>query len=263
MTRYLRLFAIQFRTSAATAMAYRANFLVEGVMSILWMALTLLPLVVVFGERQTLGEGWDWPSALIVMAYFLAVRAVIEGTISPSLVDLVEKVRTGAFDYVLLKPVDAQAMVSASRYEPWRIFDFLGAIALLIYALAQRDHSPAPADLAVGGVLFFAGILASYALWMLCAAASFWVVRLDNLVYLLSSVFDIGRWPVQVFSGIWRIVFTFIIPVAVMTTFPAMALLGTLEGWKTLATAGGALGLLILSRIVWRTAIRSYTSASS
>jgi ABC-2 type transport system permease protein len=263
MTRYLRLFAIQFRTSAAIAMAYRANFLVEGVMSVAWMALTLLPLVVVFGERKTLGDGWDWPSALIVMAYFLAVRAVIEGTISPSLVDLVEKIRSGAFDYVLLKPIDAQAMVSASRYEPWRVFDLLGAIAVLVYALAQRGRLPSPAEIAIGGVLFCAGVLATYALWMLCAAASFWVVRLDNLIYLLGSIFDIGRWPVQVFSGVWRFVFTFVIPVAVMTTFPAMALLGTLAAWKALATAGGALGLVVLSRVVWRTAIRSYTSASS
>jgi ABC-type uncharacterized transport system permease subunit len=45
--------------------------------------------------------------------------------------------------------------------------------------------------------------------------------------------------------------------------FPAMALLGALEPRKMLATAAGTLALLALSRIVWRTAIRSYTSASS
>jgi ABC-2 type transport system permease protein len=262
MTRYLRLFALQFRTSAASAMAYRANFLIEGTMSLLWMGLTLLPLFVVFGERSEL-EGWDWPSALIVMAYFLGVRAVIEGTISPSLVDLVEKVRSGSFDYVLLKPIDAQAMISASRYEPWKVFDLLGALGLVIYALVQRGSPPSLVDVLVGLVLFAAGVMATYALWMLCAAASFWVVRLDNLMYLLGSIFDVGRWPVVWFSGVWRFVFTFVIPIAVMTTYPAMALLGRLDAWTTFATAGGSLLLVLLSRVVWRTAIRSYTSASS
>jgi viologen exporter family transport system permease protein len=262
MTRYLRLFALQFRISAASAMAYRANFVIEGVMSLAWMALSLLPLIVVFGTRHEL-EGWDWPSALVVIAYFLAVRAVTEGTITPSLTDLVEKIRSGAFDYVLLKPIDAQAMISASRYEPWKVFDLLGAIGLVIYAFVQRGRPPAPGDLAIGVVLFGAGVLATYALWMLCAAASFWVVRLDNLMYLLGSIFDVGRWPVQVFRGVWRFVFTFVIPIAVMTTFPAMALLGVLDGRRIVATAGGALVLLVLSRLVWRTAIRSYTSASS
>jgi ABC-2 type transport system permease protein len=262
MTRYLRLFAIQLRVSAAQAMAYRANFLAQGVMSLVWMALTLVPLIVIFGQDEKVAD-WDEPLALIVMAYFLAVRGVIEGMISPSLVDLVEKIRSGSFDYVLLKPVDAQAMISASHYEPWRVFDLLGAIAVVVYAFVQLGAPPSLAHLVAGIALFIAGVLAAYALWILCAAASFWVVRLDNLMYLLSAIFDTARWPVDVFQGAWRFAFTFVIPVAVMTTFPAKALLGDLEAWQSLATAGGSLLLLVLSRLVWRTAIRSYTSASS
>lgn len=262
MTRYLRLFAIQLRISAAQAMAYRANFLIQGAMSLVWMALTLVPLIVLFEQRASVA-GWDRPSALIVIAYFMAVRAVIEGMISPSLVDLVERIRTGSFDYVLLKPVDAQVMVSASRYEPWRVFDLLGALAVVVYAFAQLGGAPPLSRLAIGVALFGSGVLAAYALWVLCAAASFWVVRLDNLMYLLEAIFDVARWPVQVFPRAWKFVFTFVIPVAVMTTFPAKALLGRLDAWQTLATAGGSLVLLVFSRVVWRTAIRSYTSASS
>jgi ABC-2 type transport system permease protein len=102
-----------------------------------------------------------------------------------------------------------------------------------------------------------------YSLWVVCAAASFWVGRLDNLMYLLGAIFDTGRWPVYVLPNVWRAIFTFVIPVAVMTTFPAMALLGTLDATTALATVGGAFAMLIISRIVWRSAIRNYTSASS
>lgn len=262
MTRYLRLLALQFQISAASAMAYRANFLLEGAMSIVWLALTVLPLIVVFEGRATVA-GWDRPSALIVMGYFIATRAVLEGTISPSLVELIERIRTGSFDYVLLKPVDAQILVSASRYEPWKVFDLLGAIAIVLYAFFEIGAPPAPLDLALGVVLFATGVLATYGLWILCAAASFWVVRLDNLMYLLSAIFDTARWPVQVLPGAWRFFFTFVIPVAIMTTYPARALLGRLDARTALATLGGSVALLLLSRVVWRTAIRSYTSASS
>lgn len=262
MMRYVRLAGMQLRVSAAQAMQYRANFLIEGTMSIVYLAMTLLPLGVLFGSRTHVA-GWDLPSALIVMAYFIGVHAVIEGIVSPSLVDLVERIRNGAFDYVLLKPVDAQFMVSASRYEPWKIVDLLGAIGLAVYAFTLRGSPPAGADLAAGIGLFAAGVLATYSLWLVCAATAFWVVRLDNLVYLLGSIFDIARWPVQVFRGLWRIVFTFVIPVALMTTFPAMALLGKGSARLMLATVGGALVMLAVARAVWRFAIRSYTSASS
>jgi ABC-2 type transport system permease protein len=262
MRRYLRLLAIQLRISVSAAMAYRANFLVQGAMSLPWLALTLLPLFVLYTDRPTVA-GWDAPSALIVMGYFTGVRAVLEGLISPSLVDLVEKIRSGSFDYVLLKPVDAQATISASRYEPWKVFDLAGAVGVIIYAFLLRGQPPSAADVLLGILLFGAGVLATYALWILCAAASFWVVRLDNLMYLLGSIFDTARWPVDVFPGVWRFLFTFVIPIGIMTTYPAKALLGSLDATTALATAGGTLALLLISRLVWRTAIRSYTSASS
>ena len=262
MIRYLRLAVVQARISVAAAMAYRADFLLEGVMAIAWMGLTLLPLFVLYDGRRSVA-GWDRSSALIVIAYFMGLRGILEGIVSPSLVDLVEKIRSGAFDYVLLKPVDAQAIVSASRFEPWKIFDLVGGVGLACYAFYLRGEVPAPQHVALGIVLFACGALAMYSLWIVCAAASFWVVRLDNLTYLLGAIFDTARWPVHVFRGLWNFVFTFIIPVALMTTYPAMALLGRLDTRTTLAVIGGCLALLVLSRLVWRSAIRNYTSASS
>jgi len=262
LTRYLQLFVVQLRMSVSQAMAYRANFFIEGIMSVLWIGIVLLPLLVLFDKRETVA-GWDRPSALIVMAYFLAVKAIMEGWVSPSLVSLVEKIRTGAFDYVLLKPVDAQFMVSSSKYEIWNIFDLLGAIGLAIYAFTERGYGPSLGDVGLGLVLLAAGVAAMYSVWVICAAAAFWVVRLDNLGYLLNAIFDTPRRPIHVLPGGWRCIFTSAVPVAGMTPFPAMALLGRLDRETALATLAGAAATLVISRLVWRAAIRNYTSASS
>ena len=170
MIRYLKLVTVQLRTSIAQAAAYRADFIIQGVMSLAWLGVALIPLLVLFDRRPSIA-GWDRPSALIMMAYFMAVKAVMEGIISPSLTDLVERIRSGAFDYILLKPVDAQLMISAARYEPWRVFDFLGAIGLAIFAFNERGYGPTLPELALGIALFFAGVLAMYSLWICCAAA--------------------------------------------------------------------------------------------
>lgn len=259
--RYARLLGVQLRLSASAGMAYRGDFLLEGVMSIGWLAITLMPLYVLYSERPSVG-GWTMPEALVVLAYFTGIKGVLEGVVSPSFVDLVERIRSGAFDYVLLKPVDAQALISASRFEPWKMFDVLGSIAIVIYAFTKLG-APSLPDIALGMLLFVAGVLAMYSLWILCAAAAFWVVRLDNLTFLLGAIFDTARWPVTIFPRVWRIIFTFVIPLAVMTTYPAQALLGQLQGRTALAVCGGSFGLLVISRLVWRKAIRSYTSASS
>lgn len=262
MRQYLRIATVQLRISAAAAMAYRSDFLIEGGMSAVWIAIALLPLYVLYAHRPTVA-GWDAPSALIVIGYFMGVQAVLEGLVSPSVVDLVERIRTGTFDYVLLKPVDAQVLMSTSRCEPWKVFDLVGAVLVVIYGFSLRGAPPAPGDVALGVLLFASGVLAMYALWIVCAAASFWVVRLDNLAYLLGAIFDTARWPVQVFRGAWRVLFTFVIPVAIMTTYPAMGLLGRLHARTAIATVGGALVMVALARGMWRAAIRGYTSASS
>jgi ABC-2 type transport system permease protein len=260
--RYLRLFGVQARASIQTAMQYRADFLVQGAMSLYWLVWNLLPLLVLYKDRPAVA-GWDFPSALVVIAWFVILRGILEGAINPSLVDVVERIRTGSFDYVLLKPADSQFLVSTARYDPWRVVDILGGLVLLVYAFVRLGRWPTIGDIGAGALLLAAGVLVMYALWIGIVAASFWVIRLDNLTYLLDAVFDAARWPAQVFKGAWRIIFTFVLPLAVMTTYPAMALLGRIQLGTASACVGGAIGLTILARVLWNGAVRNYTSASS
>jgi ABC-2 type transport system permease protein len=94
-------------------------------------------------------------------------------------------------------------------------------------------------------------------------SAAFYVVRVDNLTFLFGAIFDAARWPSSVFRGFLSIVFTFVIPLALLTTYPALAMLGKLS-WPTLASAlGGSLIFALAARLVWLHSIGRYTSASS
>lgn len=259
---YLRLLAVSMRTSLVTAMQYRADFLVQGAMSVAWTALALFPLLVLYDERASVA-GWGFAPALVVMGLFTVMRGVLEGAINPSLLAVVERIRTGSFDYTLLKPADAQFLVSTARFEPWRAVDVLAGLTIIGYAFHRLGRAPGPGELATGLVLVTAAVAVMYSLWILIVAAAFWVVRLDNLSFLLGAVFDAARWPIQIFRGAWRIIFTFVIPLALMTSYPAMALLGRLSAATAAACLGGAAAFFLLSRTVWSLAIRSYTSASS
>lgn len=262
MTRHLRVIGVQVRASLATAMQYRVNFLIQGGMALLWVIGSLIPLWVLFAERPTVA-GWSFEGALVVMGWFTLLRGVLEGAINPSLVDIVDRVRTGSFDYLLLKPVDSQLLVSTARFEPWKIVDVFAGIGLMSYAFVAMGRSPSAGDIALAGLLLGAAILVLYSLWIVIVSASFVVVRIDNLTYLFSAIFDAGRWPVQVFRGFWRVLFTVVIPLAVMTTYPAMALLGTLEPAIALAAVGGAALVATVARALWVRSVSRYTSASS
>jgi ABC-2 type transport system permease protein len=100
-------------------------------------------------------------------------------------------------------------------------------------------------------------------LWILVISAAFFVVKVDNLAFLFSSIFDAARWPITVFRGAWRLVFTFIIPLALMTTYPALALLGRLDARAAVSALAGAGAFAWIARAVWKRSIGHYTSASS
>jgi ABC-2 type transport system permease protein len=176
---------------------------------------------------------------------------------------LVDGIRTGTLDFVLLKPADAQFLVSTARFTPHKVFDLAAAVAMVVWAVARLGVTPSVAQGAAALGLLAAAAAVLYALFILVGCAAFYVVRLDNLSYLFMSIFDAARWPLHVFRGAWRFVFTFVIPLGVMTTYPAMALLGRLAAPAALFAVGVALAFLVLSRLAWRRSLGAYTSASS
>lgn len=262
LLRYGRLLGVQVRMSAVTAMQYRGDFLVRGFVTVLWMSVTLLPLFVVFGARRAVA-GWSFPEALVVVGWFALVRAVLEGGVSPSITAVVEHVRKGTLDFVLLKPADAQFLVSTAKFEPWRVLDVVGALAIFVYAFAHLGRWPGPRELAVSLLFLVLAIVVLYSFWILVVSAAFWVVKVDNLSYLFQSLFDAGRWPITIFKGALFYVFTFVFPLALMTTYPALALLGKLRMTNALLACLGGIGFAAVARAVWLRALRMYTSASS
>jgi ABC-2 type transport system permease protein len=262
MRRYAELFWIQLRASLAVSMQYRVDFFLDGMISMFWLAWTLVPLYVVFRGRPTVA-GWTFPEAFVVAAWFTVLRGVLEGAINPSLVQISEQIRKGTLDFVLIKPADGQFLVSTAKFAPWKVFDVVAGFVMAGFAFARMGRAPALGDLALSLVLLVSAVLVMYAMWILVVATSFWVVRLDNLSYLLSSIFDAARWPLNVFRGFWRLLFTFVIPLGLMTTYPAQAILGTLDAKTALTAIGGAIGFAAIARLVWLRAIARYTSASS
>ncbi|HTN51437.1 MAG TPA: ABC-2 family transporter protein [Anaeromyxobacter sp.] len=262
MLRYLRLLEVQLRASLQTSLQYRVEFLVEGALALFWTGWSLVPLLVVFGSREQVA-GWTFPEALVVMGWFTLVKGVLEGAVNPSLTAVVEHIRKGTLDFVLLKPADAQFLVSTAKFEPWRIVDVLGGLVIFAVAFHRLGRVPTPGSVALGAVMLGAATVILYSLWILVVSAAFFVVKIDNLSFLFVSIYDAARWPASVFRGALRFLFTFVVPLAVLTTFPAEALLGRMGPGRAVAVVAGALAFSFGARVVWKRSIARYTSASS
>ena len=260
--RYLQLLWIQLRASSLLAMQYRYDFVVDGLISMFWTATALVPLFVVFHGRRGVA-GWSFAEAMVVTGWFVLVQGILDGAINPGLSTVVDHIRKGTLDFILLKPADAQFLVSTSRFAFWKFINVIAGCAIFVYAFHALNRLPTLGGMLSSLALLFASTAVLYSLWILTVSAAFYVVKIDNLTYLFSSIFDAARWPASIFRGVLSLVFTFVIPLALMTTYPAEALLGRLGPGTLAGSLGGAVVFGALSRRVWLHSIGRYTSASS
>lgn len=256
-----RAVAALLRVSFGTALQYRSNFVFGMATALINDAMRVAPLFLVYGHRDQVA-GWDLPHALLVMAFFFALFSVQSAVFEPNLGEAVQAIRTGSLDLMLLKPVDAQLLVSLRKVDASSIWASVSATGVGLVALSMGGW-PAPLDVLLAGLLFASGVLSMYSLWLLAICVSFWFVRVDNLRFLLWSATDAGRWPIDVFQGPVRWILTAVVPVALITSFPAQALSGA---WtvETLLTSLGVCGAFLFgSRWAWTRSLGAYTSASS
>ena len=262
LARQVRITRALVRVSLALLLQYRLEAVVEGLLSVLGLGTALVPLWVVFGNRAAV-EGWTYPEVLLVVGWFTLLKAVLEGTINPSLLAVIDHVRKGTLDFVLLKPADAQLLVSFSKVEPARAVDALSGLAIFAWSFHLLGRWPGPAELGAALLMLGAALAVLYSIAILVVSVAFVAVRVDNLIFLFGSLFDLARWPSTLFRGALGLIFTFVLPLALMTTYPALALLGKLSLPTALGALSGAAVFAALARFTWVSSLRRYTSASS
>lgn len=260
MKRYLGLVAVQVRASLLLLTRYRADFFINAVMALFWTATAVIPLLVLYADRATVA-GWTWPQALLVVGLFTSLKGVLNGAIQPALQAVVEHVRKGTLDFILLKPADAQFLISTSGLELWMGSDVVGGLALIGYGLHKGNITPGLSGWSLCMLQVLCAIVILYSIWIMVVSLAFHFVKVDNLSFLFASIFDAARWPASVFHGVFAWLFTFVMPLALMTTYPALALLGRSSVMNVLGSLFSALVFAVLSRIVWRASIYHYTGA--
>ena len=109
------------------------------------------------------------------------------------------------------------------------------------------------------------GTLIHYCVMLVFSTASFWMVRSQGLIYGYYSLFNIGRYPDTIYRGLFKLVFSWLVPIIIVANIPARLLIHAAENpWPTmLQLVAATLFMLGSTRLMWNAALRHYSSASS
>ncbi|MEB3827717.1 ABC transporter permease [Phormidium sp. CCY1219] len=260
MKRYLQTLILFWSAAIAAELEYRVNFLLAALSSLGNLAGSWFALFLFYRQNYNFA-GWQWEEALIVLGIFTLLQGISATFLVPNLNRIVRHVEEGTLDFVLLKPISSQFWLSARTVSPWGLPDFLLGLAVIGYAGTRLNlHAR---DYLVSAIPLLCGIISLYSLWFILGATSIWFVKIYNVTEVLRGLLEAGRFPMVAYPAAYRFFFTFIVPVAFLTTIPAQAMLGRIEWVWMLAAFLLAIALLCASMAFWRFALRFYTSASS
>src|SRR3990172_1736822 len=168
---------------------------------------------------------------------------------------------SGSFDLVLTKPVNA---LFRSLMGGADILDFMTIppLILAIYFLG-RSLNPTTVQVLLYLFLLINGLLIATAFHISVLSLGIITLEIDHTIMIYRDITNLGRFPVDIYRQPLRGVLTYLIPVGIMMTLPAKALMGLVSPLGVGISLGLAATGIFLSLRFWNLALRQYTSASS
>lgn len=266
LNRYLRLLGHLARYTLNRELAFRGNFLVKVSVEVLWLCILTAFYRVVFG-RTTLVAGWNEDQYFFFVGCFFALNGLIETFFLENCSDFAELVRTGDLDFLLLRPIDEQFLISCRRIDWGTGPNVIMGAAVMAISLSRIGWHFDPVLLVAFLVTFVCGVVIAYSFMLMLTALSVWMVRNQSLMEMWWLFTSLARYPKEIFTGTWAAplgrFFTFFVPILLVVNIPSRIAVKTLEPGMVAFTLFATVALFWVSRRFFKRALRSYRSASS
>ncbi len=273
--RYLRVLATFARNSLVRDMTFRVNFLINVASSISWVLMNLGFYLLIFRFAPSIGAstGWEqWPF-FAFLATGLLINSAVHALFMVNADELSELIRTGNLDFVLLRPIDTQFVVSLTRIDWSALGNFCVGLVLLGTALVRMNYFPGLLECLLYVFFLVCGVAIYYSLMIALAASSVWLGRNLSLLDFWFYITTFARYPMEIYQGRFgaplRAAFTWLIPVLVVVNVPARLLVQSVRpsstsDWLLAAFAVPAAAVsLYVSRMVFQASLRAYRSSGS
>jgi ABC-2 type transport system permease protein len=241
---------------------YRASFLMGAFSSFLWAMLSMVSITILTYQTSMIA-GWTKNELYVVQGVYSLIFGFMYTFIYSGLERFIEDVKRGDLDYVLLKPIDSQFFLSFRFISFVSLARMITGTGILVFTLSAFNSFQVLERFPLFFLMIILSTVVVYTIWFSISTTSIWLIDIPGFSDLLFHLTGITRYPLEIMRTFGQWIFFVLVPLVVITTVPARAILGKNDWYLVSMSIGISFLLFGLSRIFFRYALRFYTSASS
>lgn len=259
--RYMHLYRVFLSQNLKEDMIYRSNFITLVVMDIGFVSISIILFKIIFSHVTSIA-GWTFHQSVILIGSVGIIREMAYLTFRRGFLELGNHVRKGTFDAFMTRPIAPNIHLAFRHISVSESFgEAITGVVLVIYGILHMNNW-AWTSIPLYAIFLLNSLFIYYGFSLLINSIVFWVIKTQELNTIVYFFMETSRYPGDIYRGIGKFIFTFIIPIGIIATMPASVLTGRMTWNSALLALFVGAAFLSVGLLVWRKSIEHYSSAS-
>jgi len=244
-------------------MEYRLDFVVSTIGMIVVNITTIFVFQILFTTIPSLA-GWNFNEILFFYGFYLLSISPLQ-LFFDNIWGLRQSIVSGDFIKYYLRPMNIMFYFMSERVDIKGFSQLALGIGTLIYASIHLEIQWNLVRIALFGVALLGASLVAISIMVIAGSTGFWIMHgsLPVLNFTL-KIRDFAPYPTTIFDGLFRIIFTYVIPIGFIAFYPSQLLLdpGSAPLLAILSPVIG-IGIFFIAYRIWCRGVNTYTGTGS
>ena len=262
MAYYARIYAMIVSQYIKARMQYRVDFLISSVgiffrnitgIFVFWVLLSSIPSL----------AGWTLDELIFIYGFYQLSTTPLQ-ILFDNVWNLRGKVQDGSFIKYYFRPMNMMFYYMSEVFDVKGFTQLLTGIGAMVYASIQLGIRWNPLNLTLLMVLLFSASLVMVSIMIIASCSSFWIIFSFPVMQLAFKLREYGQYPMTIFDGLMRVLFTFIIPIGFIAFYPSQMFLRP-DANLLFVALSPVVGIIFfaIAYWVWNQGVNYYTGTGS
>lgn len=259
---YVRLYFMIEAQYIKGRMQYRADFIISSIGMFFSSLATLGVFWVLFDTIPNLA-GWSFMEMVFIYAFYMVAISPMQ-ILFDHVWRLRYHVQQGTFLKYYFRPLNMMFYYMSEMVDIKGFTQLAAGIVLMVYASIKLGIIWSALKFVLLFISLFSAALVLISITVLAGCACFWVVDAYPVLGLAWKLREFAPYPMNIFDGVFRFTFTYILPIGFIAFYPSQLFLHPQDASPLVYFSPFiGLGLFAIAYRVWTLGVNSYTGTGS